>query len=193
MVSRGAKRIASRSIIRMQTRVANGCQQRYVMPMETGIKPRIDIATGRLEAMCMASGSVNWFDRHICSRMELRIKERAVIRKHSCSEPRIHMRENSRIDSYVVTQIYKWIGNPINMRLLIRINMLLVNLMGTTKAMQTGMPMGARIATRVPNGCHKRISIGYVTWTCNRVPSYYGRHDSARRDSARRPAEGRQR
>ena len=193
MVSRDAKRIASRSTIRMQTRIAKGCQQRYVMPMETGIKPSIDIATDRPEAMCMASRNVNWFDRHICSRMELLIKERAAIRTCSCLEPRIYMRGNSRIDCHVVIGIYKWIGNPINMRLLIHVNMLLVNRMGTTKAMQTGIPMGGRMATRVPKGCHKRVSIGYVSWTGNRVPSYYGRHDSARRDSARRPAEGRQR
>jgi hypothetical protein len=193
MVSRDAKRISSRSTIRMQTRIAKGFQQRYVMPMETGIKPSSDIATDRPEVMCMASGNVNWFDRHICSRMELLIKDRAVIRKRSCSEPRIHMRENSWIDCYVVTQIYKWIGNPISMRLLTRVNMLVVNRMGTTKAMQTGMPMGARIAPRVPERCHKRVSIGCVSWTGTRVPSYYGRHDSARRDSTRRPAEGRQR
>lgn len=189
MVSRDAKRIANRGAIRMQIRIAKGCHKLYVMPMETGIKPGIDIATDRPEAMCMASRNVNWFDRHIFSRMELLIKERAVIRTCSCLEPRIHMRESSRIDCYVVTRI----GNPISMKLLIRVNMLLVNCMGTTKAMQIGMPMGARMATRVPKGCHKRVSIGCVSWTGNRVPSYYGRHDSARRDSARRPAEGRQR
>lgn len=53
--------------------------------------------------------------------------------------------------------------------------------------------MNNRLQTTKQEGYHKRVTIGFVSWTAIRVPSYYGRYASARRDSARRPAEGRER
>jgi hypothetical protein len=189
VVSREAKRIASRSTIRMQTRIAKGCQQRYVMPTQTGMKPSIGMTTDMPDAVCMASRNMNRFDMHICSRMEILIKERAMRRTCSCLDPRMYMQAGSRIGHYVIKRIDKRIG----MSMQKRDDMRMAKRIDTRVALQIGMPMDERLGNRVSKGCYKRVSIGYVSWTGSRVSSYYDRYDRARRDSARRPAEGRQR
>jgi hypothetical protein len=193
VVSREAKRIASRSMIRMQTRMAKGCEQRYVMPMLTGMKPSIGITTDRPDAVCMASRNTNRFDMHNCSRIGVLIKERAVRRPSSCVDSRMHMQAGSRIGYYVIKRIYKRIGTSISMTMRKRGDMRLAKRIDTRVALRIGMPMDERLGNRVSKGCYKRVSIGSVSWTGSRVSSYYDRYDSARRDSARRPAEGRQR
>ena len=193
MVSRDSKRIASRSTIRLMPLTATGLEQRCAILLQTGVETGTGNTIERLDAVSMAARNTHGFNRHIDLPLAILTNNRVRPRMYLCLEPRMRMQASSRLKYYGATGIDKRIGNPINMRLQIRANMLLANRMGTRAVMQTDIPMSERMGTRVSKNCCKRVSISYVSWTGNRVPSYYGRHDSARRDSARRPAEGRQR
>lgn len=193
MIIRDGKRIASRSQIRIQTRITKRCQQRCAIPLQTGVATRIISATEMPDMIGMVSRWQIRFGRRVGWHMEGRIEDRGGIRIYSRLTMRltrqIGMRMNSqavtRIASRAVTPLGNWkgsrVGTPVAMRV------------WTGEAMRIGEQMGRRIGIRTPTGNHNRVSIRCVSWTAIRMPSYYGRHDSAHRDSARRHAEGRQR
>jgi len=193
VLSRDAKRIASRSVIRLATRTAKGGEQRDAILMQTGGPTCSANTVNRPDAVGMAPRGMNCFNRHIALHVALLINNRVTSLVASCLEPRMRMRANSRVNYSLVTRLDRPSGNPINRRLRIRDNMVLANRMGTREVIQTNIPMRHRVGTRVSKDGHRRASIRCESWTGNRVSSYYGRYDSARRDSARRHAEGRER
>ena len=193
MLSRDAKRIASRNAIRLPTLTAKGVEQRGALPMQTGVQTCSANTVNRPDAIGMAPRDINCFNRHIALHVALLINNRVTARMASCLDPRMCMRANRRVPDSLVTQIDRPSGKPINTGLLIRDNMALANRMDTREVIQTGIPMSERVGTRVSKEGHRRVSIRCRAWTDNRVSSYYGRYDSARRDSARRHAEGRER
>ena len=65
MLSRDAKRIASRRVIRLATRTAKGGEQRDALLMQTGSQPCNSNTVIRADAVGMAPRGMDCFNRHI--------------------------------------------------------------------------------------------------------------------------------
>lgn len=193
MVNRDGKRIDSRSQIRMQTRAPKRGQQHYPIPMQTGARIRLIHATEIPDTIGVASRVGTLFEPRVGWHMEGPIEERAWVRIHSRVAVRMTRQMGRRINSQVRQRIGSWAGTPLETWIDRPVGKPLAMRVDNPEIMRIAKRISRRAGPRIPTGSHKRVSIGCVSWTAIRMPSYYGGHDSARRDSARRHAEGRQR
>lgn len=193
MVNRDSKRIATRSQIRMQTRAPKRGQQPYAIPMQTGTRIRPIHAIEIPDTIGMASRGSTLFEPRVGWHMEGPIEQRTWVRIHSRVAVRITRQMGRRINSQARQRIGSWAGNPLETRIDLRRGKPLAVRVDNRETMRIATRISSRAVTRISTRSHKRVSIGCVSWTAIRMPSYYDGHDSARRDSARRHAEGRQR
>lgn len=193
MVNRDDKRIATRSQIRMQTRAPKRVQQHHAIPMQTGVGIWLIHAIEIPDTIGMASRGGTLFGPRVGWHMEGPIEQRTWVRIHSRVAVRMTRQIGRRINSQVRHRIGSWAGNPLETWIDRRVGKPLAMRVDNQETMRIAKRISGRAGTRISTGSHKRVSIGCVSWTAIRMPSYYDGHDSARRDSARRHAEGRQR
>lgn len=144
MLSRNAKRIASRSQIRLQTPIAKGHQQRCAKPKLTGIDTGTGTADEILDGIGRAERQGNRLLIGREQRMAIPDEERMTTRVATGGGTRPHMRIEARIAARMAIGVGTALGNRIVTPL--------------------DMPLGKRVHMRVPKGVNTRVMMRIGKW-----------------------------